>query len=106
SEMFGITGKQWDFYMEHADNAEQIDPEDACTTPTEKLAKAVAVMSKWNPIGAGGLILAWRRCQLANLGYNPDTGVNVVAHQKEVVAARDALEAKHIAEWLKAVADQ
>ncbi|MFI5289196.1 MAG: hypothetical protein ACHQ17_06090, partial [Polyangia bacterium] len=103
--MFGISGKAWDFYTEHADNAEEIDPEDACTTPTEKLAKAVAVMSKRNPMMAGGLILSWRRAQIAHQGINPDTGEDVVAYQKQVVQARDALEAKQVAEWQKAVVD-
>src|SRR6185312_16033472 len=62
--MFGISGDNWKFYQEHADDAETIDPEDACTTPTQKLAKAVAQASKNNPAFAGRIVLEWRRAQI------------------------------------------
>ncbi|MGZ3407540.1 MAG: hypothetical protein ACXVAN_13920, partial [Polyangia bacterium] len=86
NSMFAISGDAWDFYREHADNAETIDPEDACTTPTQKLAKAVAVASKSNPAFAGKIVLEWRRAQIAHMGVNPDTGVNVVQEREEVQA--------------------
>ncbi|HEX6835629.1 MAG TPA: hypothetical protein VF334_03600, partial [Polyangia bacterium] len=84
--MFHIDGDAWDFYREHADDAETIDPEDACTTPTQKLAKAVAQASKNNPQFAGRIVLEWRRAQIAHMGVNPDTGVNVVQEREEVQA--------------------
>ncbi|MDB4969419.1 MAG: hypothetical protein JWN44_5108, partial [Myxococcales bacterium] len=84
NSMFGISGAAWDFYREHADNAEQIDPEDACTTPTQKLAKGVAIASKTDPMRAGRIVLEWRRAQIAHMGINPDTGVNVVLEREEV----------------------
>ncbi|HSR97661.1 MAG TPA: hypothetical protein VLM79_11455, partial [Kofleriaceae bacterium] len=97
--MFPVSNEQWDFYQDHADQAETIDPADACTTPTQKLAKAVAVTARRDPMGAGRLILAWRRAQIAHMGINPDTGVNVV-EERELVQAH--IEAKYQADLLEA----
>lgn len=97
--MFPVSNEQWDFYQDHADQAETLDPGDACTTPTQKLAKAVAVTARRDPMGAGRLILAWRRAQIAHMGINPDTGVNVV-EERELVQAH--IEAKYQAELLEA----
>ena len=88
-QMFHVPSDAWDFYREHADDAEQIDPADAMASPTERLAKAVAVLSKWNPYLAGMLVLSWRRAQIAHEGVNPDTGVDVVAEQKVVQEEQD-----------------
>ncbi|HXU72263.1 MAG TPA: DUF4157 domain-containing protein, partial [Polyangia bacterium] len=96
--MFHIDGDAWDFYREHADDAETIDPEDACTSPTQKLAKAVAQASKNNPAFAGRIVLEWRRAQIAHMGVNPDTGVNVVQEREEVQALIAAKYAADLAE--------
>jgi hypothetical protein len=83
---YGIDQDKWDTYREVADNAEAMVPEEACKTPTEKLSKAVAVLSKLNPFLAGMLVLQWQRAQIAAQGFNPDTGEDVVAKQKELEA--------------------
>jgi hypothetical protein len=101
--MFPVSEKEWDFYQDHADNAEKIDPSEACVTPTEKLAKAVGVTARKDPMGAGRLILAWRRAQIASKGINPDTGVNVV-QEREVVQAE--IMAKYQAELAAVLAKQ
>ncbi|HEY0190596.1 MAG TPA: hypothetical protein VGC42_05695, partial [Kofleriaceae bacterium] len=84
--MFPVTDEQWNYYQDNADTAEKIDPGDAPHTPTEKLAKAVGVTGRKDPGGAGRLILAWRRAQIANKGVNPDTGINVVQEREQVQA--------------------
>lgn len=89
--MFHVSDKEWDYYQDHADTAEKIDPGDACNSPTEKLAKAVGVTARKDPGGAGRLILAWRRAQIAHKGINPDTGVNVVQEREEVQAHLNAV---------------
>jgi hypothetical protein len=93
--MFPVKDDEWDYYQDHADTAEQIDPADACTTPTQKLAKAVGVTARKDPGGAGRLILAWRRAQIAHMGIDPDTGVNVVQEREEVQVL---IEAKYQAD--------
>ena len=118
--MFGISGSAWDFYRDHADQAETIAPEGACTSPIEKLAKAVAVYSKSNPYLAGMLVLEWRRAQIAHMGIDPETGTDVVKLQAEVVAlqvakyqadvdaaiaAQEAQDAEHKAAVEKQTAD-
>src|SRR6185503_13113716 len=65
SSMFPVEDKHWDFYQDHADNAEDMVPELRMSTPTERLAKAVAVTARRDPMGAGRLILGWRRAQIA-----------------------------------------
>ncbi|MBC7975738.1 MAG: hypothetical protein H7138_12235, partial [Myxococcales bacterium] len=97
--MFPVSGEQWDYYQDNADTAEQIAPALAMRTPTERLAKAVAITSRRDPGGAGRLILAWRRAQIAAKGVNPDTGVNVIEEREEVQAL---IEAKYQADLLAA----
>jgi hypothetical protein len=89
--MFPVKDDEWDYYQDHADTAEQVDPADAPRTPTERLAKAVGVTARKDPGGAGRLILAWRRAQIANKGINPDTGVNVVEEREQVQAHINAV---------------
>ncbi|HEU4728442.1 MAG TPA: DUF4157 domain-containing protein [Kofleriaceae bacterium] len=101
--MFPVKKEEWDYYQDHADTAEQVDPADACVTPTQKLAKAVGVTAHKDPAGAGRLILAWRRAQIAHKGVNPDTGVNVV-EEREIVQA--LIEAKYQADLAAAIQKQ
>ncbi|HTL34387.1 MAG TPA: DUF4157 domain-containing protein, partial [Kofleriaceae bacterium] len=54
--MFPVEDKKWDFYQDHADQAEDMVPELRMNTPTERLAKAVAVTARKNPYAAGRLI--------------------------------------------------
>jgi Domain of unknown function (DUF4157) len=89
--MFPVKDDEWDYYQDHADTAEQIDPADAPRTATERLAKAVGVTARKDPGGAGRLILAWRRAQIASKGINPDTGVNVVEEREMVQAHINAM---------------
>ena len=84
--MFGISATAWDFYREHADDAETIDPEDACTSPTRSWPRRWRSSRSCDPVLAGRIILEWRRAQIAHMGVNPDTGVNVVAEREEVQA--------------------
>ena len=42
--------------------------------------------SKNNPQFAGRIVLEWRRAQIAHMGVNPDTGVNVSNEREEVQA--------------------
>ena len=92
--MVSVGKKEWDFYQDHADTAEQVAPGLAMRTPTERLAKAVGVTARKDPTGAGQLVLAWRRAQIAHKGINPDTGVNVVAEramlQAQIIAKYQA----------------
>ena len=90
--MFPVEEKHWDFYQDHADQAEDMVPELRMSSPTERLAKAVAVTAKRDPIGAGRLILGWRRAQIAAKGINPDTGVNVI---EERVIVQALIEVKY-----------
>jgi hypothetical protein len=103
---YGIDSDKWDTYREVADNAEQLVPEQACKTPTEKLSKAVAILSKRNPVLAGMLVLQWERAQVAAQGFNPDTGEDVVAKQKEIEALAMTQYADALAAWQAAVAVQ
>jgi hypothetical protein len=96
--MFPVKDDEWNYYQDHADTAETVDPADAPRTPTERLAKAVGVTARKDPGGAGRLILAWRRAQIANKGVNPDTGVNVV-EEREVV--QQLIENKYQADLLE-----
>ncbi len=80
----GVPDDAWDFYADHADHAEEMDPADACRSPAEKFAKTVAVYSRLSPALAGNLVLGWRRAQVAHVGINPDTGVDVIAEREEV----------------------
>lgn len=89
--MFPVSDDEWNYYQDHADTAEQVDPADAPKTPTERLAKAVGVTARKDPGGAGRLILAWRRAQIAAKGINPDTGVNVVEEREQVQAHINAI---------------
>ena len=82
--MFPVTEKEWDFYQDNADRAEDLVPEHRMDTPPERLAKAVAITARRNPFAAGALILAWRRAQIAAQGFNPDTGVSVVTERELV----------------------
>jgi len=84
NSMFPVGKKEWDYYQDNADTAETVAPAMAMNSPTEKLAKAVGIMARKNPFGAGQLVLAWRRAQIAHMGINPDTGVDVVA-EREIV---------------------
>ncbi|HUS29108.1 MAG TPA: DUF4157 domain-containing protein, partial [Kofleriaceae bacterium] len=92
SSMFPVQDKHWKFYEEHADQAEDMVPELRMSTPTERLAKAVAVTAKKDPTGAGRLVLGWRRAQIAAKGINPDTGVNVI---EERVIVQQLIEEKY-----------
>ncbi|MBA3461417.1 MAG: hypothetical protein H0T46_15750, partial [Deltaproteobacteria bacterium] len=103
SSMFPVGAKEWDYYQDNADTAETVAPAMAMNSPTERLAKAVAILAKRNPFGAGQLVLAWRRAQIAAKGINPDTGVDVVA-EREIVQA-EIIE-KYNADLLKANEDQ
>lgn len=84
SAMFSVGDKEWDYYQDNADTAETVAPAMAMSSPTERLAKAVGIMARRNPFGAGQLVLAWRRAQIAHKGINPDTGVDVVAERETV----------------------
>ena len=95
----GVDNKAWDYYQDNADTAETVYPAGACKSPVEKLSKAVAIMARRNPFAAGMLILGWRRAQIAHMGVNPDTGVNVVQEREEVQAM---IEAKYQADLLAA----
>ncbi len=99
----GVDGKAWDYYQDNADTAETIYPQGACKSPVEKLSKAVAIMARRNPVAAGMLILSWRRAQIAHMGINPDTGVNVVLEREEV---QGLIEAKYQADLLEAQTKQ
>ncbi|MCE9572308.1 MAG: DUF4157 domain-containing protein, partial [Deltaproteobacteria bacterium] len=103
---YGIDQDKWDTYREVADNAEQMVPEEACKTPTERLSKAVAILSKRNPVVAGMVVLAYERAQVAADGYNPDTGEDVVAKQKEIEALVMIQYAEAMAAWQEQVAAQ
>ncbi len=102
--MFPVSNKEWDYYQDNADTAEtNIAPALAMRTPTERLAKAVAITARRDPFGAGRLILAWRRAQIAAKGFNPDTGVNVVA-EREIVQSH--IQAKYEADLAAAAEKQ
>ncbi|HEY0195401.1 MAG TPA: hypothetical protein VGC42_30005, partial [Kofleriaceae bacterium] len=53
--MFPVSDDEWNYYQDHADTAETIDPGDAPSTPTQRLAKAVGVTGRKDPGGAGRL---------------------------------------------------
>ena len=102
--MFPVSNKEWDYYQDNADTAEtEIAPALAMRTPTERLAKAVAITARRDPFGAGRLILAWRRAQIAAKGFNPDTGVDVVA-EREIVQSH--IQAKYEADVAAAAEKQ
>ena len=81
-------GDALDFYRDQADNAEELVPDVRVVTTGERLAKRFA--DNWF---AGALrnyqILTWRRAQIAHMGRDPDTGVDVVAEREWVKTVQD-----------------
>src|SRR5262245_4899255 len=67
------------FYAEKADEAEEWIPELKAVTPGEKIAKSVAVLGWYEYVQALQGVLGWRRGQLAHVGIDPNTGVDVMA---------------------------
>src|SRR5258706_153720 len=89
-EFVGCDEDAWDFYAEKAGDAENWFPELAAKTPAHKMAKAVAIVARKNKKKAGGMILAWQRAQIAHLGINPDSGVNLVQEREEIMQLQQA----------------
>jgi hypothetical protein len=102
-EVWLVPGEARQLYANKADDAERWFPELAAKTPAEKLAKNIAVNGIFGIALAATSLMGWRRAQIAHMGVDPDTGVDVVALRAQVQEAQDA---KHAADVEAAIAAQ
>src|SRR5207245_10449656 len=77
-DLIGVDYDAREFYAKKAGDAETWIPELAARSPSEKMAKAVAVLGPFEQYRAKLIVLGWQRAQIANQGINPDTGANLI----------------------------